>query len=139
MNTEKQEYLLLFRSSKNWQAELSLEELQQAMSKIKGWFDELGAKGIIKGAKPLGEEGHIVSGQGGHVVSDGPFAESKEAIGGYLLIEADSLAEAVKVAQGNPTLAYGDRVEVRVVADQCPKTTYALEKLGAKDLACAGV
>ena len=136
MNTEKQEYLLLFRSSRNWQAELSIEELQQEMSKIKAWFDELGAKGIIKAAQPLRDEGYILSSKGGQIVSDGPFAESKEAIGGYMLFEAESIDDAVKIAKKCPALAFGDRVEVRPVADQCPNMTLALERLGVKDLSC---
>ena len=54
------------------------------------------------------------------VVSDGPFAESKEAIGGYFLLDVASLDEAVAIAQECPGLPYGIRVEVRPVAAECP-------------------
>jgi hypothetical protein len=54
------------------------------------------------------------------VVSDGPFAESKEAIGGYFLLDVPSLDEAVAIAQGCPGLPYGVQVEVRPVAAECP-------------------
>jgi len=54
------------------------------------------------------------------VVSDGPFAESKEAIGGYFLLDVASLDDAVAIAQECPGLPYGIRVEVRPVAAECP-------------------
>ena len=154
MSNEKQEYLLLFRSSENWCKDLSPEELQQILGKIKAWFDGLAEKGIIKGAQPLGSpdfaahaaalrslgaEGRIVSGKGGRTVSDGPFAESKETIGGYALILAESMDEAVKIAEGCPPLAYGDSVEVRPVAEECPKMAAALDVFGEKQLAGVGV
>jgi len=75
MSNEKQEYLLLHRAGNNWYKELSPEELQQYMGKMKAWFDGLAAKGIVKGGQPLAGEGRIVSGKGGRTVSDGPFAE----------------------------------------------------------------
>src|SRR5260370_27759629 len=102
MSNEKQEYLLLFRGSDNWYKELSREEFQQIMGKIKAWIDGLVEKGIMKGAQPLGAEGRTVSGKGGRTASDGPFAESKETIGGYMLILAERIDEAGKNAPGGP-------------------------------------
>ncbi len=52
--------------------------------------------------------------------TDGPFAESKEAIGGYFLLDVASLDEAVAIAQECPGLPYGVQVEVRPVAAECP-------------------
>ena len=72
MSNEKQEYLLLFRGSNNWYKDLSPEELQQVMGKIKTWFDGLAEKGIVKGGQPLVAEGRTISGKGGRTVSDGP-------------------------------------------------------------------
>jgi hypothetical protein len=59
------------------------------------------------------------------VVSDGPFAESKEAIGGYFLLQVGSFDEAVAIAQQCPGLAYGAKVEVRPVAENCPMAEQA--------------
>ncbi len=56
----------------------------------------------------------------GRVVVDGPFAESKETIGGYFLLHVGTLDEAVAIAQECPGLPYGIRVEVRPVAAECP-------------------
>jgi hypothetical protein len=53
-------------------------------------------------------------------VADGPFAESKEAIGGYFMLQVGTLDEAVAIAKGCPGLPYGSRVEVRPVAATCP-------------------
>jgi hypothetical protein len=49
-------------------------------------------------------------------VTDGPFAESKEAIAGFFIIQADSLEEAVEIAEGSPCLDYGQTIEVRAIA-----------------------
>jgi hypothetical protein len=54
------------------------------------------------------------------VVSDGPFAESKEAIGGYFLLDVASFDDAVVIARECPGLPYGVQVEVRPVAAECP-------------------
>ena len=141
MSNEKQEYLMLFRGSSNWYQDLSPEELQQVMGKIKAWFDGLAEKGIVKGGHPLGAEGRTVSGKGGRTVSDGPFAESKEIVGGYTIILAESMDEAVKIAQGCPPLAYdpAGSVEVRPVLEECPMTAHARNILGEKRLAGAAV
>lgn len=61
-------------------------------------------------------------------VSDGPFAESKEAIGGYLLLQLDNFDEAVAIAESNPTLDYGISIEVRPVLEECPIFQRAKEK-----------
>ena len=120
MSTQPQnEYLLLFRGDE-WHKGLSPEELQTVMSQCKAWFDQLTAQGKIKAGQPLVREGAIVSGRNGRVVADGPFVESKEVIGGYPLLQADSLAEAVAIAKRTPSLAYGTAIEVRTVAEECP-------------------
>jgi hypothetical protein len=88
--TKKLEYLLLFRGT-DWHKGLSPEEVQKVMVQFKGWFDRLTEQDKLKGAQPLEREGRIVSGKHGRIVSDGPFAESKEAIAGYFLLQVKSL------------------------------------------------
>src|SRR5438094_2917564 len=120
MSTESNTaYLLLFRGT-NWHRDLSPEEIQTVMNQWKGWFDRLTEQGKAKAGQPLENEGKIVSGKNGRVVADGPFAESKEAIGGYFLLQVNSLDEAVAIAKDCPGLAYGAVVEVRPVAEECP-------------------
>ncbi len=119
MNTPKQnEYLLLFRGAQ-WDKGLSPDQLQKVIDRFMGWFDRLKEEGKLKAGQPLERTGRIVSGKGGQTVADGPFAESKEAIGGYFLLQVDDLDEAVEIARACPTLEYGGAVEVRPVAEQC--------------------
>jgi hypothetical protein len=111
-------YMLIFRGT-DWSKGLSSEEMQRVGEKWMDWFKGLMASGQVVAGSPLEKEGKIVSGKNGKVVSDGPFAESKEAIGGYFLLKVDSLDEAVAIAQQCPGLSYGLRVEVRPVAGEC--------------------
>ena len=131
------EYMLLFRG-KEWYNGLSPEELQTSMSKFKAWFDRLGEQGKLKGGQPLVREGKTVSGKNGRIVADGPFAESKEAIGGYFLLAVNSLDAAVAIAKDCPGLEHGMSVEVRPVAEECPMMARAREILSEQELAHAG-
>lgn len=112
------EYLLLFRGT-HWHKGLSPAEIQKVMSRWTAWFNDLRAQGKLKNGLPLMTEGKIVHGANGRFVTDGPFAESKEAIGGYFLITASNLEEAVSIAKQCPGLEYGAVVEVRPVASDC--------------------
>jgi len=111
--------MLLFRGPQ-WDRGLSMDELQQAMNKVMAWFEGLNKRGKIKGAQPLGGEGRVISGTDGRFVVDGPFTETKEAVGGYLVVQADNLNDAVEIAQSMPTLRYGISVEVRPILAECP-------------------
>ena len=112
------EYMLLLRGP-HWDRGLSQQELQAAMDKVMAWFEGLNQRGKTKAAHLLGAQGRIISGTNGHLV-DGPFAESKEAVGGYLMLQADNLNEAVEIARSMPTLKYGISVEVRPILAECP-------------------
>ena len=65
------------------------------------------------------EEGKLVTGAKGSSVTDGVYAESKEAIAGYFRLAVSSVDEAVALAQACPILAYGAQIEVRPIADMC--------------------
>ena len=121
MSTENKNsgYMLLFRGNE-WQKGLSPEEMQEVASQWMAWFKRLSDQGKALAGSPLENEGKLVSGKNGRVVSDGPFAESKEAIGGYFLLKVNTLDEAVAIAQQCPGLPHGAVVEVRPVASQCP-------------------
>ncbi len=113
-----EEYLLLIRGT-HWNHGLSPTELQTVMANFYGWVDSLSQKGVHRGAQPLVEEGKIVAGPQGKSVTDGVFAESKEAIAGYFRLGVASMEEAVRLAQACPILAYGAEIEVRPIADLC--------------------
>lgn len=119
MSQEKKEYLLLFRGT-GWHKDLSPEEMQQISAKWMAWFEGLSKQGIAVSGRPLAAEGKLVSGKAGRTVADGPFAESKEAIGGYFMLLVNSEEEAVGIAQQCPGLPYGIVVEVRPALATCP-------------------
>ena len=121
-------YMLIFRGT-DWHKGLSAEQMQQVAGQWMAWFNRLTEQGKAIAGNPLEREGKIVSGKNGRVVADGPFAESKEAIGGYFLLQVKSLDEAVAIAKECPGLAYGAVVEVRPVAEQCPLTGEALAEV----------
>src|SRR6516162_10213401 len=104
--TTTSEFMLLFRGT-HWDKNLSPEEIQKVMSQWTSWFDRLTQQGKIKSAHPLEPEGQIVSWKKGQIVADGPFAESKEAIGGYFLLQVKDRHEALEIAKQCPTLKYG--------------------------------
>ncbi|PWU16220.1 MAG: hypothetical protein C5B50_13980 [Verrucomicrobia bacterium] len=136
-NAPKQnEYLLLFRGSAWWK-KLSAEELQESMGQFRAWMDGIKERGILKGAQPLAREGKLVSGKHGRIVADGPFAESKEAIGGYFLLQVETIEEAIAIAQACPSLEHGTQVEVRPVAEECPMAEAARELAPEGQLATA--
>ena len=91
---------------------------EKEMQKWVAWMEDLGKQGHLKDrGQPLEREGKIVSGKN-RVVSDGPFAESKEAIGGYFYLTVTDENEAIEIAKQCPGLEYGSVVEVRPVADE---------------------
>jgi hypothetical protein len=110
--------LLIFRGN-DWYQGLSPEQMQQVTNQWMAWFNRLKDEGKCIGGNPLEREGKIVSGKS-KAVSDGPFAESKETIGGYFFLTVGTLDEAVAIAKDCPGLPYGIRVEVRPIAAECP-------------------
>jgi hypothetical protein len=132
MSTETtSEYMLLFRGT-GWHKGLSPEEIQEVVKQMYAWLDRLTAQGKAKAGKPLFPEGKVVSQKKGRSVADGPFAESKEAIAGFFLLEVSSLDEAAEIAKDFPGLNYGATVEVRPVAPECPLALDPREKNSAR-------
>jgi hypothetical protein len=106
------EFTFLFRG-RNGSA--SPEQMQQTMKKWLAWFKELGDKGHIKyPGHPLQGTGKVVSGIQ-KIVHDGPYAEAKDVVNGFTLINAKDLAQAVELSKGCPILEAGGSVEVRPV------------------------
>jgi hypothetical protein len=124
--TEKIDYLLLFRGTE-WDKDISPELRQKVVTDWYAWFERLKQEGKCAGGHPLRDEGKIVSGKKGRTVADGPFAESKEAVGGYFYLQVADEAEAIAIARQCPGLEYGCVVEVRPVAEMCSVRARALE------------
>jgi len=106
------EYVFLYRGGENGR---SPERAQQMMQKWIAWMKDLGQKGHIKDqGQPLERVGKLVKGTQ-KTVTDGPFAEAKDVVGGYTLIEARDLDQAVELSKGCPIFEVDGAVEVRPV------------------------
>jgi len=91
------------------------EQMQEILARFSTWISGLVEKGMFLGTNRLRPDGIVLRGPGGATVTDGPFAESKEIIGGYLLISADNFEAAVEAGRDCPGLDYRLAVEVRPV------------------------
>jgi len=105
-------FMLIFRGGSD-AMEMSPEASQQHMQKWFEWVGELQQKGIYTAGEALIPGGKTVS--QGNVVTDGPFAESKEIVGGFFIVKAESLEAAAEIAKACPDLPLGGTVEVRDV------------------------
>jgi hypothetical protein len=106
------EFLYLYRGGDTGR---SPEKAQQMMQKWMTWMKELGSKGHIKDqGQPLERTGKLVQGSR-KTVTDGPFAEAKDVVGGFTLVEARDLDQAVELSKGCPIFEVEGAVEVRPV------------------------
>ena len=94
----------------------SPRNMQQRLQKWTEWFRDLESRGTLKVlGHPLQTDGAVVA-DGGRTVLDGPYAESKDIVLGYSVVQAKDLAEARAIASGCPVLSYGGMVEVRPIS-----------------------
>jgi hypothetical protein len=106
------EFLFIFRMDNVAREQLSPEQLQKMSKPWEDWITHLAAK------NKLSSKGHRLHPDGkmvkpGSVIMDGPYAETKEVVGGYSIITAASLGEAAEIAKGCPVFQAGGNVEVR--------------------------
>jgi hypothetical protein len=104
----KLDFLVLSRGQ--WDKDADPAKIQQAIDEFYVWLERCIAEGRMKMGQRLAREGKLVS---RHQITDGPFAETREIVGGYWFIVADSLDDAAKLAAQNPCLAYGLSYEIR--------------------------
>ena len=108
------DFMMIFLGASYEELGLSPEQLQERMGKWMAWGDKMGAQGILKGGEALLPTGKSVSGEK-RVVSDGPFIEGKELIGGYYIVSAENYDQVVEIAQDFPDFDLGGTVEIREV------------------------
>jgi hypothetical protein len=111
-----QKYMFLFRGGDAARTAASPEQMQQHLAKWGAWFRALGEKGQFVSGEPLDAGGKVLSG-GKKTLSDGPFAEAKDLVGGYAIVQAGDLDGAVEVARGCPIFEHDGTVEVRPIRD----------------------
>lgn len=108
------EFLILIRENLEVARNMTAQEMQEDIEKHIKWVEKLTAKGHYKSGNPLDTQGHCIEGNQ-KIVTDGPFIESKEGIGGYYFLLAESLEQATEIAKGCPALEAGSTLEVREV------------------------
>jgi hypothetical protein len=105
-------FLFVYRSTRDNRETMTPEEMQQILQKWRDWLAEGLQKGwMVDAGDALKKEGRVVSAR--QVVTDGPFVESKEVVGGFSIVRADTLDAAAGLAKGCPVLLRGGTVEVR--------------------------
>ncbi len=107
--TDKNEYLVISRGQ--WIKDLPKEQIQEAIDQFYTWLERMIDEGKMKTGQRLGDDGRTVF--AGSRITDGPFGESKEVIGGYWFILAKDIDEAAQFAAGNPCLKCGLYYEIR--------------------------
>ena len=114
------EFLLIFRRDfKGSGIQPSPEQLQNTMKEWQNWMGGIAAQNkLANSGNRLSEEGKVV--KPGAVVTNGPYVEMKEAIGGYIIIRAESMSEAAEISKGCPILTIGGNVEVRTIIPMTP-------------------
>src|SRR6266542_1858953 len=115
------QYMLLLHQVPNYNMDLPREKMLEMTKRYMAWADGLRQKGRLAGGEKLAAGGvrHITVKDGKPVVTDGPYAEAKDVIGGYFVIEAKDAAEAEAIAKDCPHLAISaaNWVEIRPIDD----------------------
>jgi len=108
------DYLYLFRGGVDMTT-LPPDQQQKLMGAWFAWIAELRQTGHYQAGDPLDDGGRVVSRPGGASITDGPFAEGKEEVGGYLIVTAPNLDHATALSKGCPILSNGGSVEIRPI------------------------
>ena len=105
-------FLFVYRNRSESYGSMSPDEMQQMLQKWNAWISEGLRQGwMLDAGDGLKKEGRVVNAQ--KVVTDGPFLEVKEMVGGFSIVQADTLDAAAELARGCPIFRRGGSVEVR--------------------------
>lgn len=108
------EFVFLFRQPSYDISTASPEDLKKIQKKWQDWIGSIAAQGkLANNGQRLTTDGKVL--KAGGVVTDGPFVEVRERLGGFIVVKADSADEAVTLAHGCPALEVGGSVEVREI------------------------
>ncbi len=108
------EFMMIFRNAYQPAFKPSAEQLQANIKQWQDWMGGVAAQGKFIETNRLSSDGSKIL-KANSVITDGPYAEVKEIVGGYLIVKAADINEAIKLAEGCPILAIGGNVEVREV------------------------
>jgi hypothetical protein len=108
------EFLLIFRTDYQTMPQGSPEEMQAMAKQWQDWIGGVAAQNkLVETGKRMSFDGKVV--RANNVVTDGPYTEIKETVGGYMFIRVESVEEAVDIAKGCPILAVDGNVEIRAI------------------------
>jgi hypothetical protein len=111
--------MFIYRGGNDDPSSMSPEDMQKLMQRWNDWIGKGFQEGwMVDAGDALNPDGKIVNAR--HVVTDGPFVESKEVVGGYSIVKADGYPAACEIAKGCPALLYDGRIEVRQCAGLGP-------------------
>lgn len=108
------DFMFIFRGPTPEDLNMTPEESQASMQRWFDWIGQLSAKGIYGGGEPLMPGGKTIRGKK-PVITDGPFAEGKELVGGYFIVKAESLETATELALDFPDFDIHGSVEIREI------------------------
>lgn len=108
------EFLFIYRRDANNIPDASPEEMQNNMKKWMDWMGGIAAQNkLVNRGNRLEKAGKVLNSN--NMITDGPYAETKESVGGYSIVNADTIEEACELAKGCPILSFGGSVEVREI------------------------
>jgi hypothetical protein len=106
------DFMFVYRTNPGAFGSMTPGDVEQHMQKWHTWLTEALQKGwMVSPGDGLKQEGKVVTAK--KVVTDGPFVESKEIVGGFSIVRAETLEAAAELAKGCPCLLVGGNVEVR--------------------------
>jgi hypothetical protein len=119
------EYALLLSQPENRLENLSPEEIQALISRYVAWRESLIKRNIFRGSQKLvdGTGRRLRTQNGKLLVTEGPFSESQEVLGGFFVIEAPSYEDAVEIAKTCPHVIDGHLIEIRQLDFMVPSPT----------------
>jgi hypothetical protein len=111
------QFMLLLHENPSEFADLTRKQMESVIAEYQAWGQRLASEGrLVASHKLTDDRGRHLGKRGSEIlVTDGPFAEAKEVLGGYYIVKAASYDEAVEIAKSGPHLRYNGRIEVRKV------------------------
>jgi hypothetical protein len=115
-------FMLLLHDNPASFANLSPEEMQKIIQKYIAWGDRMRKAGVLKDSNKLVDDnGKVLRRKGSDLrVTDGPYSETKEILGGYYLVEVESYEKAAELAHDSPAFEFGGAIEVRQIQNMRP-------------------
>jgi hypothetical protein len=109
------EFMMIYRMASMGDYNPTPEQLQESIKQWQDWIGGIAAQGKFVSTNQLGFTGKTL--KPNNVITDGPYAEVKEMVGGYVIVKANDIDDAIKLAHGCPILFMGGHVEVRDIME----------------------